>query len=300
MCVVVAIPKGVTHPTREEFTKMAEANRHGIGVGWMDPTGEVAVWEKAIPLKRLFHILDTRKNTAFLIHFRLASIGAKTAGLCHPFPIMAGVPLQVKGKAPAVLAHNGHWSKWDDVMQEAVVRHRFPIPNDNEWSDSRAMAWLAHYFGHGILSTLNEKVAVLNPKKKHILLYGGGWQSDQDVYYSNFLWRSAGTIYPAGGYTDGWKHADKEWWEQYGARRFMKEQSIKNEKKDEPVKPVTSLVPVEDKPKVPASTGTLALASCAGTMPPAPCGTPHSGGATLPDTPMANGLDHNANGHAGL
>jgi hypothetical protein len=145
---------------------------------------------------------------------------------------MAEVPLDLEGVAPAVLFHNGHWNDWDKVIFNAGIRHRFPVPN-GDWSDSRAMAWLAFYFSVNLLDIglgKSNRICVFSPDEMRLI---GDWKEDEGVMCSNLAWRrsfrqtgqGASNIHYYGQGNGDWRGTDDYWkdmvWDEK-ERRYVK------------------------------------------------------------------------------
>jgi hypothetical protein len=159
------------------LTEGADTNRDGGGIAWIEK-GRVR-WEKGVDIWRILDLVKT-VPLPFVIHFRMGTVGSKSGELCHPFPIEQKVPLDTKGKADAVLAHNGHWSDWQFICKKMLQ----PPRPKGEWSDSRAMARLAAIYGEKVLAMLpDQRIATLS--KTGITLYGKGWEKFRGVWVSN-------------------------------------------------------------------------------------------------------------------
>ncbi len=97
MCII-ALKKPGVEITDEIIKTCFEANPHGAGFAYFDPSRGLG-W-----VKGLFNVDDfikayrkeTTADMTTLLHFRIATIGGKTVANCHPFEIEHGV-----------LAHNG-------------------------------------------------------------------------------------------------------------------------------------------------------------------------------------------------
>lgn len=188
MCVIAIAEK--TRPTPEQVAAMFEQNSDGCGFAWREKKGnETRVkWEKG-----LFNLETAQKLCAelplpFIAHFRIQTVGGKRAALCHPFPVLKEVPLDLKGSTNGfVLFHNGHWNSWRNSVLEAVWKTGFKIPS-GKWSDSRAMAWSAAHFGVAILEFIDEKSVVISPDK--IELTGKDWNDldEKGIWFSNTNW----------------------------------------------------------------------------------------------------------------
>src|SRR3990167_5573961 len=106
MCLIVYKPKGVpfnfTH-LREGF----ESNHDGAGV--MFRSGQtIAVRRGFWEYDALEKFLKSYPQTPeMVVHFRWASHGKVNSQNCHPIPIAAKVPSEVKVNCLKAVAHNG-------------------------------------------------------------------------------------------------------------------------------------------------------------------------------------------------
>lgn len=193
MCVAIHVPGGVTRPSLEDMKKMETSNPHGAGIGWFDPDTGRCRWIKGLSAEGVQAVMERLDSDfALLIHFRWASAGDRSKGLCHPFPIGAapdlanGKPdvkwdLAEEGEADEIMIHNGHWSSWERWKPK-----RLP---GGPWSDTRLAAYLAD-IEPTILHELGGKVAVMNRFRTTLIGY---WTEEHNVYYSNTSWRYSGT-----------------------------------------------------------------------------------------------------------
>lgn len=178
MCVIMACD--TAKPTLKLLQDAEWQNRDGAGMAWLD--GKGVRWEKGLKAEAVYKILLTVKLPV-LIHFRMATIGGKSDGLTHPFPIEPNVRLDLKGVSRGVMVHNGHWEGWKKECLEAAASGRQLPPG--EWSDSRGLAWLASIHGDATLGRLqSQRIAVLRPKEG-ITMWGEGWSKRKGVWYSN-------------------------------------------------------------------------------------------------------------------
>jgi predicted glutamine amidotransferase len=98
----------------------------------------------------------------FLLHFRIATAGGVSKELTHPFPIEPTASLALEGECESVLMHNGHFSEWQKVLLNNISpTYKFP---EGDWSDSRAMAFIASIHGEHVLKLFEEKITVLSAK----------------------------------------------------------------------------------------------------------------------------------------
>lgn len=124
---------------------MAEANSDGIGIAWQTPplAGKRKIlFQRGIKLSKVNDLLAMieSQQLAYILHFRIATIGGVHKRLCHPFPVSTDQRqlFALSGEANYVLAHNGHWSMWDQDNDTPPVKHR-----SGPWSDSAAIAYIA-------------------------------------------------------------------------------------------------------------------------------------------------------------
>jgi len=182
MCVIIACHKNF--PDMQTLQQAEEANSHGGGIAWIE--GKKIKILKGLESKEINKLIMKGKvKLPCIIHFRIASIGDITNELTHPFPINETVDQSLKGSYDQVLFHNGTWNDWKEYMLKALVnRNNLKMPNGS-WSDSRAMAFLAHIYGIGFLNLIAgfNKIAVLN--NEGIIMYGDNWSKEDGIYYSN-------------------------------------------------------------------------------------------------------------------
>lgn len=188
MCVI-AIAE-TKRPTPEQVAAMYEANNDGCGFAYryQDEKDKTRVrWEKGLMTLEQAQKFCAELPLPFVAHFRIQTVGGKKAQLCHPFPILKDVPLDLKGSTDGfVLFHNGHWGTWRNSCLEAVWKTGFKLPS-GKWSDSRAMAWSAAHFGTAILEFIDEKSVAFSPEK--VDLTGKDWDEEDGVWYSNKNWK---------------------------------------------------------------------------------------------------------------
>jgi len=154
------------NPPKEAFKDGNAMNKDGFGFAYVEE--KQVVWSKGFDHKDLDDkLIEQYCALPFpkAIHFRLATHGGTSQELTHPFPIKRGNSHDLKGKAPAVLFHNGIWHQYEDRLREAILAGTInPNVLKGGMSDSRAMAVLAQRFGHDILDVLNlgsNKVLIL-------------------------------------------------------------------------------------------------------------------------------------------
>jgi hypothetical protein len=155
MCVIYSCR--TSWPDANELSAGAARNTDGAGIAWIaphpkKPNTPMVWWQKG--LKDDGEVLDFIKKEDIkppgLIHFRTATVGGAVPELTHPFPITKDVPLWTAGYANIVLFHNGHIMDWEDLALRAALNQPGSFP-EGVWSDTRALAWLVHLKGAGIL-----------------------------------------------------------------------------------------------------------------------------------------------------
>jgi len=162
MCVIILCDKESGFPPLATLESAESLNADGGGIAWVEDNK--VRYEKGINAKQIFELTKTIPLPA-IIHFRIASIGKVNNELCHPFVINEEASTDLSGTCESVLFHNGTWSEWNELCMRAVVSKGLKFPS-GDWSDSRAMAWLADKFGIQILSLIDSsnKIAVLTPQ----------------------------------------------------------------------------------------------------------------------------------------
>lgn len=184
MCVIMIADE--VRPTDEMVEKGFNANDSGAGIAWRE--GGLVHWAKGIEDIAEVQELCRTLPTPYVVHFRIPSEGGKRQSLCHPFPIESDVPLDLEGTTKGyVLFHNGHWNDWRKECKETALKTGTPLPV-GKWSDTRGMAFMAAYYGLGILDWINEKAVAFGPDECEVFM-GGSWQKEEGVWCSNLFWK---------------------------------------------------------------------------------------------------------------
>lgn len=203
MCVIL-----ISNPTKPRISasmiQQADlANRDGIGVAWLD--NDKVCWQKGLTVETAI-VLAANLPQPYMFHFRMATIGAVSPELTHPFPLFGDVTDALKGRTHhGVMMHNGHWSGWEkEFKKRASARwiHRY-ITDKAAWSDSRGMAWLASRIGYHVLPKIakaGQRIAVMTTRG--VKTYGEGWCDIDGVVASNKYFQWAQDF--------GWKG---RWWD---------------------------------------------------------------------------------------
>lgn len=195
MCVIAIVEHPDKRPTIAEIDAMWKANFHGGGVAWQ-ADGKVH-WRKGLTLRDM-QVQIAELPTPFIVHFRISSCGdGGIPQLTHPFLIEKGSPIALEGSTESsLLFHNGHWGGWEQRCREwlGYAGGKIKAPADGQrWSDSRAMAFWAFYYGTGIFEPkspwdINEKVVIMSPTE--IEIFNSGWSKRNGYIVSNTWWES--------------------------------------------------------------------------------------------------------------
>jgi hypothetical protein len=197
MCVVALSIDDASRLTEEICAQMYAANPAGAGIAWREEVqieGKAKVvvrWEKGLNLAQ-FTELALSVPLPYLGHCRIPTCGGDTKVLTHPFPVSVKAPLSLSGQTTGyVLAHNGHWSGWDDKILGLAERTGIRIPG-GAWSDTRAMAWATAVMGPFYLDhRIREKAILFGPKDFQIISpYRESWvRTTEGIVVSNLSWR---------------------------------------------------------------------------------------------------------------
>ena len=165
----------------------ASANPDGAGIAWA--SGATVRWKKGLDVDGLMETLKGVKSH-FAVHFRWATVGGKTHELTHPFVVDKGASTETSGSAPKVLMHNGHWNNWQETMKKVAAR-RHLTPPLGQWSDTRALAWVAAVEGERTLRRIVPhagRVALITPGGIELF---GSWVKRYGLKFSNLNWKTA-------------------------------------------------------------------------------------------------------------
>jgi hypothetical protein len=186
MCVIVIAE--TARPSPALIRAAIDANPDGNGIAWID--GQKVAWAKGLDDKAFLEACASAP-LPFIAHARIASVGGKTAELCHPFPLEASLGAdRHSGFAPGVLFHNGHWGDWKGQLLNALTAQSKKMPR-GQWSDTRAMAYLAWRYGPDILRLLpdSQRIATLTANGE-VESYGKGWSKVANgLWTSNTFWQ---------------------------------------------------------------------------------------------------------------
>lgn len=187
MCVIV-IGNKKSKSSAEDLRRMEAANKDGAGIAWQTKDGRVR-WSKGLRADEVAKLLHSKHvGSAWVAHFRWATVGGASAELTHPFVIDRDATTATEGEAERVLFHNGHWGEWATHAQGVSRAIEVSLP-DGPMSDSRAAAWIAAQLGEQFLDLLPGKWVVLD--KNGARRFGSGWSERHDgTSVSNTNWLS--------------------------------------------------------------------------------------------------------------
>ena len=182
MCCLIYHSPTATPFTREEFDDIYARNRAGFGVIWRWPSGKVS-YEKGLwspdRIWSTYQALYDHGCRELVLHWRLATSGAKDYHNVHPFETRHGVLVAHNG----VLRHRSTKTESDtrcfisDVLEPALAAgggHRAPA--DPVWR-----SWLARRVGQGnrlVLWQRKAKSPWLIEGDRAPVVYRGRWYAN--------------------------------------------------------------------------------------------------------------------------
>ena len=187
MCLLILAEK--EFPPDDVLTLGEQQNRNGGGIAWVE--SDLVHWHKGLKAEEMK--VYKKKGPPWMIHFRVATVGGDQERLCHPFPVTPDCSTELKGSAPSVLAHNGHYGSWSRMVLSALgPGMTCPV---GPWSDTRGIAFLANVYGDGVLELIDEKVGILSAKNG-LYRYGTGWVyfKETDLIMSNNPFNRGGMV----------------------------------------------------------------------------------------------------------
>jgi hypothetical protein len=195
MCVILACE--TSRPSLDTLLKCEGDNPHGGGIAWRH--NGVVQFKKGLDAKEI-NSIAMKAELPFVIHFRIATAGGYSPAMCHPFPI--GGSVKMRGQAPSVLFHNGHWGDWEDVFLNALVAGRDRRLPEGDISDTRAIAIMVGWYGKNFLKLVkNQKFVYFGASALEI---HGYWTKVDGIHFSNMYWNAS-----YGRYSSKW---DGEQW----------------------------------------------------------------------------------------
>lgn len=196
MCIIIAKPAGVDLPDTETLDNCFTSNRDGIGFAF-NKTGETPHIAKGYAnVKKLEKMIDEFKITKehnLLIHFRLATHGAKDQGNCHPFPLTSDYKEMryLNCICDVAVAHNGvfgsvpsHEKHSDTMKFIGGILAQPEIINNIESPAVKSL--IKGYCGY------SSKLAFLRSSGITTI---GDFEEDKGIKYSNTQFKSRVTTY---------------------------------------------------------------------------------------------------------
>jgi predicted glutamine amidotransferase len=186
MCLIILNTKGII--PIEEFKEAWRVNAHGGGLAWVDEVdGKIKAWrtlKNATALHNKYvEMRAVNPESLFLVHFRLATHGAKTIENTHPFKIHKDL----------YFAHNGILSNYGTFgLDECSVsdtrdfneRIFKRLPNDFHL-DNKICKMVEDHAGAGnkfVLIDSDNNYRIINEKAGH-------WCHRKENWYSNYSYR---------------------------------------------------------------------------------------------------------------
>lgn len=168
---------------------MWKKNEDGGSVAWRKD-GRV-YWKKGLDLEGMLRECHDLPLT-YIAHFRKASIGGVKPELCHPFPVNPSASTELNGSVKGtVFFHNGTLHSWRVNLFDCARAFSVKLPT-GKWSDTRALAWMIHYWGKGLVDVLDVKGVLFGPTHGDLDAFDGptGWEDTNNVWVSNLEWQN--------------------------------------------------------------------------------------------------------------
>ncbi len=139
MCLIAIKTRGA-RLSEDEIRYDFRTNPHGAGFMYADDRAHTVRWEKGFfsvdDLVRRWKKI-VRDDMTAVLHTRIATHGAHSTALCHPFPLDGSDLFRASGSAPLVMMHNGiipdrAWKQWEkkgDSDTSAFARRLTPLLN---------------------------------------------------------------------------------------------------------------------------------------------------------------------------
>lgn len=195
MCVIAIVENGAHRPNERQIRQMWASNPFGAGAAWRNE--DKLSFKKGLDLEQIIALVP-QLPAPFVIHFRVPSVGGSKPILTHPFVLDKDATPMMEGELPDkwVLFHNGTWREWASYSKEWLAKAGGAIKQPlGPWSDSRAMAFWAFHFGHGIFEEpwpIDEKVVLMGPDPDDLEMFpqdGKGWSIVDGFIVSNTYWQ---------------------------------------------------------------------------------------------------------------
>ena len=190
MCIIVAIPAGVSVPSDDTLKECFTRNPDGAGFMWSDGK-QVNIRKGFMTWSDFKEALDTEldsgriyDDSAMVLHFRITTSGKTQPSCCHPFPISdRKEDLQALSiRSRFGIAHNGiimgrdtsdGWSDTMDYVAGVVAPLARMHPSFMYSDDAKKL----------LEETCMSKLAIINHAGEMVLV--GDFKEDGGVFYSN-------------------------------------------------------------------------------------------------------------------
>lgn len=141
--------------------KAEDLNPDGAGIAWREK--KLIKFKKGLGAYKL-HKFTRDLELPYIIHFRLATSGSIIPAMNQPFVVNSKGTKTPEGTAKEVLFHNGHESKWQDILLNILIEKGAKNLPKGELNDSRALAIGYNYLGKKFLHKVSGKFAIFNSK----------------------------------------------------------------------------------------------------------------------------------------
>lgn len=190
MCIIVAVPAGVSLPSDETLRECFTSNPDGAGFMWSDGK-RVNIRKGFMTWGEFKDALDAEldaghiyTDSAVVLHFRITTSGKTQPKCCHPFPISSEKEdLQATcTDARFGIAHNGviqgrrtydGWSDTMDFVANVVAPLARMYPSFMYSDDAKEL----------LRGACGSKLAIINHAGEMMLV--GEFVEDDGVFYSN-------------------------------------------------------------------------------------------------------------------
>ncbi len=147
-------------------------NPDGIGIAYWDNETESLKYEKKIGLTDVMYVIDNYATAdhPVVVHFRWTSSGSTCDDLIHPFEISKTPTNDLAGEGKDLLFHNGTVSGWLGLLTTQTDLAELPF--FDEWSDSRAIAYLVAQKGKNLLNLFDTSRFLIYTAQGEIQRFG--------------------------------------------------------------------------------------------------------------------------------
>lgn len=234
MCVIVVKPSNIDMPSESVLRACFVSNPDGAGYMYRQKDG-IHIKKGFMFFKDFYENLtkdyeEQGNNVAFVMHFRIGTMGSRTAELTHPYPISKELEdlKKLEFVSPIAMAHNGIISLTNKRTENVDRNDSMAFVTDylalfmkdkEDFEDEDKMQVIKQLVGN------SNKLAFLTDKKIYLV---GEFYKDESTgcYFSNTYWKwRVNSNYSYGYYYDGYSS--------YGNGDVSKKAKSTDEKKDE-------------------------------------------------------------------